>query len=49
MLPVVIINVIKIGIKELVNATKLSIDSFTMLKTSVKLLIMIVTIKINST
>ncbi len=44
--PVVIISVINNGIKQFVNATKLSIDVFTMLIISEKFFITIVTIKI---
>ena len=44
--PVVIISVINNGIKQFVNATKLSIDVFTMLIISEKFFITIATIKI---
>ena len=43
-LPVVIINVIKIGISKLQKSTKLSIDSFTIFITSAKLFIIILVI-----
>ena len=48
-LPVVIINVTKIGINKLQNPTKLSIDSLTILITSEKLFIIIPATNIYST